>query len=374
MGYQQTFNKAFSGASNIAQKYTGLSNALYDSTIWAINNIFFPNTEVRTTSDIPYDKPLIIMLNHTIIPDPFVAGGAFKKVVPKGYHVVSPVMRDNFFEKNVPMKIAGLTVGLYTALVNNHLISRGRPTAGQIKDLSDILDRNGNFLLFPTATRTKSGRIYDGESPDLNNIGFMTHLLQKNVGQDVYVLPGAITYAPVQGKKKLTGKRTVCFGEAIPFSQYVPDINAPGKIARGQRNEFSTHIQAEMGKLFNPGVAHLASYYMVNHVQSSGDLVKFSDSGLEKSVGRIRDKIVDENRVYFTDRLLESGRLFGRVREFLDWAYEQDIITFDKRNGNVTVDKEQLTDPHSKEKLRKTRPLVFLANQISHLGLEDVVS
>ena len=106
------------------------------------------NLEVVGLENVPLEGPLILMINHTSLLDPAMAGG----VMPREVVAMSKI--ENFRDP-----ILGIIVRLYGAFP----VRRGEMDLRALRQSLEVL-RNGEVLLMaPEGTRSKERRLVFGQ-------------------------------------------------------------------------------------------------------------------------------------------------------------------------------------------------------------------
>lgn len=298
----------------------------------------------------PKDYPAVYAGNHMKLDDPCVMFRA-AYVGSGGNCTPFIMMRDDFFGRFPKVPLIDLDEVM--RLLGAMQISRDRVQFAQIKPFVMLLREGESFLMYPGASRSRSGMLVeyrDGIEEPGGVSFFLVHAQRARPDLKVAAVPLTRTYNPVN---KHT---TVVIGEP----QFLP-----ADADRSAQREWDQRLMVVMGESVEINVPHVVSgilYLRCLHGMKEPIECTWLEPAVTRVLDSIRGRYVDsafrtdpQREIRYTLRYLESH---GMLRV---------------RRGRVYPDAAAiLSAPPIDSSYRKCNPVKHLVNQIIHL--EDVTS
>lgn len=177
------------------------------SIIFALERVFF-SIKVKGIKNIPKEN-VIFIANHLSRLDTDIILRALPLKQRVNFHVAAA--KDLFFDTKSRY---GRIIGNIARVVYNAFsFSRTTQIQQSLKDFGEIINHDGNVLIYPEGTRSKSGKLGKFK----NGIGLLTWHMQ------VPVVPikieGLYEILPWENKIPKKGKVTIKFGKPLTFSK-----------------------------------------------------------------------------------------------------------------------------------------------------------
>ncbi len=304
------------------------------------------------------DVPTVFASNHIKLDDPILLGYAIH-VATDGRHS-SYMMRSDFFGRKWYMKTRLLDLDVLAARLGAILVDRDNPRPGQLRPFIRLLCGCGAFVMFPTGTRTRTGKLRDyyGEET-LGQVAFFLAAAGDKTGSRVEAVPCARTFNPV------TRVSAIVFGEPLTLKEFA--ARSDGALDRKELHRaFNTHLIECIGRLVEVNVPHLLCSLLLRHAETEPTL---SPSAATDAISELARDLRAGHGLRLDPDLDKD--VAGAVRRCLSYLARLEAVRV--RGDRIEIDRERLgVGGKDGESLKKINPILFLANQIS--DLDDVVA
>lgn len=305
---------------------------------------------LRGIEHIPEDHTMIFCSNHLQKDDPFLAFCAISQAMGQT-PPIGAMIRDDFFDFLGPFK-RFCPMDDFLDCIGVHGVTRGRATLAQMRPFLKLMENGQGFLMYPGATRSRSGLFMEYRDRDHKPGAvslFLHHAQRRRPERTASAVPMARTFNPV------TKRSTFVFG-APQQLQADP--------SRAALREFDCHlveVLASLVELNVPMVLSTLLYLRCLH----GRTGPITDKALYEAVGAVFEA-TDHPYVNPADR----EDIGGACRQTIAYLHARGMLTH--RAGEVSPKAQAiLSVPKLDYSYRKHNAVKFLANQVVHL--DDVV-